>query len=98
VRAGESLASIAKRYRTNPTQLAGWNKGVKAVRAGQVLTVYVPQRAAVAKASIASKASKSKALAKTSIKGKTTVAKSNGGRQPANKSQKLAPKAKLAKR
>jgi membrane-bound lytic murein transglycosylase D len=94
VRAGESLASIAKRYRTSPAQLAGWNKGVKTVKAGQVLTVYVPQRATLAKAG---KPNKSKALAKAPIKGKATIAKSNGGRQPANKSQKLAPKAKLAK-
>jgi membrane-bound lytic murein transglycosylase D len=108
VRAGESLATIAKRYRTNPAQLAGWNKGVNAVKTGQVLTVYVPQRTAVAKATKSTKATnagtRGKAVAQSNTKakhagkGKATVAKANSARQPATKGVRVTAKSKLAKR
>ncbi len=40
VRKGESLASIAKRYRVSTAQLTQWNGGRTSVAAGQRLTIY----------------------------------------------------------
>jgi membrane-bound lytic murein transglycosylase D len=69
VRKGESLDSIAKRYRTGVAQLKSWNKGIATVKAGQNLVVYVPNRG---------KAAKGKAHGKGRVmakgKGKTKIA------------------------
>lgn len=69
VRSGESLASIAKRYRTNVVQLRNWNKGISAVKAGQTLVVYVPQR---------SKASRNVARAGKQAKGRNVARAGKG--------------------
>lgn len=80
VRAGkrDTLASVARKYRVSATQLAQWNKLSPSARLarGQVLTVYVPQRAARATA-VAAKASK--AGAQKSAKA-TRVAKAPAAR------------------
>jgi membrane-bound lytic murein transglycosylase D len=48
LRAGkrDSVASIAKRYRVNPTQVAEWNRTSTSARfrAGQTVVVFVPQK------------------------------------------------------
>lgn len=57
----DSVASIAKRYRVSPTQLAEWN-GLSAgsnFRPGQSIVVYVANKPAKAKAATAGKSAKS---------------------------------------
>ena len=44
VRKGETLRSVAKRYRVNVADLQSWNNQVKAVRAGQTLTIIQTAR------------------------------------------------------
>ncbi|HET7795272.1 MAG TPA: transglycosylase SLT domain-containing protein [Rhizobacter sp.] len=45
---GETVASVAKRYRVSPAQLAQWNKvsAGASFKAGESVVVYVPQKAA----------------------------------------------------
>lgn len=46
VRKGETLATIAKRYRVAPARLSAWNSGVKKIRVGQSLTIMQAPRSA----------------------------------------------------
>ncbi|MGY4828811.1 transglycosylase SLT domain-containing protein [Sphaerotilaceae bacterium SBD11-9] len=48
---GDTVATVARRYRVSPAQLAQWNKvGASAsFKAGQSVVVYVPQKAASSK-------------------------------------------------
>lgn len=50
-RKGETLASLARRHRVNPAELARWNGlgAGSAIKAGQVLTLFVPERVAKAR-------------------------------------------------
>ncbi|TAK86898.1 MAG: LysM peptidoglycan-binding domain-containing protein [Aquabacterium sp.] len=74
----DTLASVARKYRVSATQLAQWNKLSPTARLarGQVLTVYVPQRATRSTA-VAAKASKAVARAEKPAKA-TRVAKAAG--------------------
>ncbi|MBU6437168.1 MAG: transglycosylase SLT domain-containing protein [Betaproteobacteria bacterium] len=44
VRKGDTLLSIAHRYRTTPAHLKSWNRGLASVRVGQSIAVYVPAK------------------------------------------------------
>jgi membrane-bound lytic murein transglycosylase D len=50
---GDTVASVARRYGVSASQVAGWNKvsAGASFAAGHSVTVYVPQRASVAKSS-----------------------------------------------
>ena len=52
-RKGENVARLARRYGVSPVSVAGWNKLAvnAALKPGQSITLMLPQRAAVAKAS-----------------------------------------------
>jgi membrane-bound lytic murein transglycosylase D len=81
LRAGkrDSVASVARRYRVSPAQVAAWN-GVSAgssFRPGQSIIVYVAHRPAKAKAATTAKSTKG-AKAVKSVKGKT-IARPQGG-------------------
>lgn len=77
----DTLASVARKYRVSATQLAQWNKLSPTARLarGQVLTVYVPQRATRGTAVAAKAATASKAVARAEKPAKATrVAKAAG--------------------
>jgi membrane-bound lytic murein transglycosylase D len=61
-RKGENLTRLAQRYGVSPVSAAGWNKLAvnAALKPGQRITLMLPQRVAVAKASSASKPSSAK--------------------------------------
>jgi membrane-bound lytic murein transglycosylase D len=87
VRQGDSLASIARRYRTTPAQLKSWNHGLASVRAGQTIAVYVPAGKSHAGAKARGKSVK---LAKATGNGKRAAA--------AKRHSHYTAKARLAKR
>lgn len=76
VRKGESMASIARRYRVSTTQLAQWNGGRSSVAAGQRLTIYRAVAPAKAGAQAKGKAASRSTARATSRKATTQKTKS----------------------
>ena len=85
----DSVASVAKRYRVNPAQLAQWNGVAKGAsfQPGQTIVVFVANRAAHAKVAHKGPARHASQVATTARKGagkRTTVAASGRARAAAN--------------
>ncbi|MCA0175352.1 MAG: transglycosylase SLT domain-containing protein [Proteobacteria bacterium] len=81
---GETVASVARRYKVAPSQVAQWNKTTASARfkAGQAIVVYVPKSRSSA-ASTRTASSKSKASATrqaASRKPAATASKGSSGR------------------
>ena len=76
-RKGETLASLARRYKVPVSSVAEWNKlsAGASLKAGQSITLMLPQRAAVAKAGGTRKKAATR-TARTQAKGKTATASS----------------------
>jgi membrane-bound lytic murein transglycosylase D len=86
---GDSVASLARRYRVSPGQLAQWNRVSASSRfsRGQTVVVYVPARGkavastrTVARASTASKGVKVASASRTNNHGKARAASSRSNR------------------
>ena len=73
----ETLASLARRYKVPVSSVAEWNKlsAGASLKAGQSITLMLPQRAAVAKAGGTRKKAATR-TARTQAKGKTATASS----------------------
>ena len=76
-RQGDTLASLARRYKVPVSSVAEWNKlsAGASLKAGQSITLMLPQRAAVAKAGGTRKKAATR-TARTQAKGKTATASS----------------------
>jgi membrane-bound lytic murein transglycosylase D len=97
-RKGDTVARLASRYGVSPANVANWNKlAVNAnLKAGQNLTLMLPQHASVAKAPAARATAQAVPRARSSVKtasaGKPAV-KTAAKAKPANRSE-AAPKKK----
>ncbi len=96
----DTLTSVAKRYKVNPSQLALWNNlnlsPTSALRNGQVLTVFVSVTGSPTRPE--SKESKESNQASPKSKGNTTVPKSAAKSAAKGASKKQAPVANNAKK
>lgn len=94
-RKGETVASLARRYKVSAASVAEWNKlsAGAPLKAGQTVTLMLPQRAAATRSASTRKQATTR-TARTQAKGKTTTASRKAA--PARKTASTSSRTRVA--
>ncbi len=94
-RKGETVASLARRYKVSAASVAEWNKlsAGASLKTGQSITLMLPQRAAATQAASTRKQAATRS-ARTQAKGKTTTASRKAA--PARKTASASSRTRVA--
>lgn len=92
---GDTVASIARRYKTAPAQVAAWNKvgATASFKPGQSVVLYLPPRGKVSSAKSSRSSEKAKAAANGSTKAKSKKAAAGVSKSGKASNRKKTPSA-----